>query len=93
MFEDRHYSCLFPPCQEGRLSLRPERSLVSMLVAVSMLTSSLLAWYQCFFFTFGRAKPRGMPAPNDKFLGTRQLLDLTGILLFFPVDDDDPLRS
>ena len=85
---------IVPAGQEGKLSRRPERSLVSMLVAVSMLMSSALAWYQCFFLLLGRAKPRGMPAPNDKFLGTRQLFDLTGIRLFFPVDDDDdPLLS
>ena len=57
-----------------------------MLVSVSM-SAPPPVWCQCLGLG-RRIKVFGIPAPNDKFRGTRQLLDLTGILLFFPVEDD-----
>ena len=70
----------------GRESLRSAILVSSMLVSVSMSVPPP-AWCQCFDFG-PRIKVFGMPAPNDKFRGTRQLLDLTGIRLFFPVEDE-----
>ena len=55
-----------------------------MSVSVSMSASP--RWCQCLGLE-PLIKAFGIPAPKDKCRGTRQLFDLTGILLFLLEED------